>query len=406
MTKHESVIIRCVRFKFLGRFGVRTTIFQTPPVNFEEVAAREKIDELWRKLRFQIAGSRPWVNRAGRVLSARAIQGSNSIEGRHVSVEDVLATARGEQPTGVSVEDWNALSGHRRAMAYVLQLAQDAHFQYTPQVLRSLQFMIAERTTDARPGLWRTGPGWIREDSTGEVVYEGPPHEEIPGLIEELTSYLSADDQAPVIVRAAMAHLNLVAIHPFNAANGRMSRCLQTLVLARDQILDAQFLSIEEYLGQNTRSYFRALGEVGGENWQPRADARPWVRFCLEAHFIQASSVLRRVEESETIWRRLEAIRTEKRLPSRMTNALFDATVGMRVRNASYRTALKAADREISNQSVTDDLRAMVDAGLLQRFGSRRGTYYQAADPLRALRLQIRKSRTPIDSSSLFAITD
>jgi len=195
-------------------------------------------------------------------------------------------------------------------------------------------------------------------------------------------------------------------IHPFRDGNGRMSRCLQTLVLARDQILAPQFSSIEEYLGRNTQSYYKVLQQVGGETWDPKRDARPWVRFCLEAHFIQASRVLRRVEESEEIWTRLEVVCPGKRLSERMLSALFDATVGLRVRNASYRSALKMWDEEISNQAATDDLRAMVNAGLLQRFGARRGTFYLAADPLKAIWDEVRTSRKPINASALFAITD
>jgi len=379
-------------------------IFQTPPMSFEELAALEKIDELRRKLRFQVAQPRRWVGQVRRVLGARAIQGSNSIEGYDVSVEDALAAIGGEEPSDARAEDWNAVSGYRRAMTYVLQLAHDEHFEYTPQILRSLHFMMTEYTLDANPGLWRPGPIWIRNDATGDIVYEGPPSEELPGLIEDLTSDLSTDSETPVMVRAAMAHLNLVMIHPFRDGNGRMSRCLQTLVLARDQILAPQFSSIEEYLGRNTQAYYRVLQQVGSENWHPQRDARPWIRFCLEAHFIQASSVLRRVQESEAVWTRLEGICAEKRLPARMLSALFDATVGLKVRNASYRTALRMWDEEIPHQGATDDLRAMVNAGLLERFGARRGTYYLAADPLKAIWADVRKSRKSINVDSLFAI--
>jgi Fic family protein len=375
-------------------------------MSFEEIAALEKIDELRRQLRFRIAQPRRWVGQVRRVLGARAIQGSNSIEGYDVSVEDALAAIGGEEPVDASTEDWNAVSGYRRAMTYVLQLAQDEHFIYTPQILRSLHFMMTEYTLQASPGLWRPGPIWIRNDATGEIVYEGPPADELAGLVDELTRELSADTETPVMVRAAMAHLNLVMIHPFRDGNGRMSRCLQTLVLARDQILEPQFSSIEEYLGRNTQAYYRVLQEVGQESWHPERDARPWIRFCLEAHFIQASSVLRRVTESEEIWERLEALCREKRLPPRMLSALFDATVGMRVRNASYRTALKMWDEEISKQAATDDLRAMVQAGLLKRHGLKRGTYYQANDPLQGIWAEARKNRKPLNANTLFAITD
>jgi Fic family protein len=50
-----------------------------------------------------------------------------------------------------------------------------------------------------------------------------------------------------------MAHLNLVMIHPFRDGNGRMARCLQSVVLAREGVLSPVFMSVEEYLGRNTQ---------------------------------------------------------------------------------------------------------------------------------------------------------
>ena len=103
----------------------------------------------------------------------------------------------------------------------------------------------------------------------------------------------SAGEEAAVI-RAGMAHLNLVMIHPFRDGNGRMARALQTLVLARDQIPWPELSSIEEYLGLNTPSYYRVLADVGGRTWQPESDTRPWIRFVLTAHHRQATTTLRR----------------------------------------------------------------------------------------------------------------
>jgi len=72
------------------------------------------------------------------------------------------------------------------------------------------------------------------------------------------------------------------------------------------------------------------------------------------------------------------------------------------VRNSSYRSALRGYGEAISNQVATSDLRAMVNAGLLTQLGAKRGTYYQAAEPLQAILSEVRSSRTPIDASVLF----
>jgi hypothetical protein len=296
--------------------------------------------------------------------------------------------------------------GYQRAMTYVLQLAHDPHFEYSAQLIRGLHFMMTEAfMAEASPGLWRTGPIWVHNDITGRVVYEGPEAAEVPALIDELVAVLGAEPEAPVLVRAAMAHLNLVMIHPFRDGNGRMSRILQSLVLSRGQILAPEFSSIEEYLGRSTPDYYAVLAEVGRSRWSPAGDARPWLRFCLVAHYVQATRVLRRVREAEVMWKDCEELAHANRLPDRAVTALFDAAIGMRVRNASYRSAVRRAlGGEISNQVSTSDLAAMVRAGLLLANGSRRGAFYTRAAPLEELWRRARSSRTAITTSGLFEI--
>jgi Fic family protein len=378
-------------------------IFAVPNPTLEEEIALGRIEDLRRELRHYVAEPKRWVGQIRRVLAAKAIQGSNSIEGFNVSVEDAIAAIEGDDPVEATEEDWQANQGYRRAMTYVLQLAQDEHFAYSSQVISSLHFMITEYSLNAGPGLWRTGPIWVRNEATGTVVYEGPEAGQIPSLIDEMVAQLASDQEIHVLVKAAMAHLNLVMIHPFRDGNGRMARCLQTLVLARDRILEPPFSSIEEYLARNTEAYYRVLAQVGQGRWSPSLDAHPWVRFCLEAHYIQAASVLRRVQESEELWSKLDKLREKHRLPERTISALFDTAIGLRIRNSSYRSTLRANDEEISNQLATGDLRAMVKAGLLRQLGAKRGTYYQAAEPLTEITLGVRSNRKVLDASSLFA---
>jgi Fic family protein len=99
-----------------------------------------------------------------------------------------------------------------------------------------------------------------------------------------------------------MAHLNLVMIHPFRDGNGRMARCLQSLVLAQSGMLSPVFMSIEEYLGRNTAEYHQVLGEVGGGSWQPDRDARGWLRFILTAHLRQGRTFRQRIRDAERLW--------------------------------------------------------------------------------------------------------
>jgi hypothetical protein len=90
------------------------------------------------------------------------------------------------------------------------------------------------------------------------------------------------------------------------------------------------------------------------------------------------------------------------RVPSRAAAVLFEAGLGLRVRNSGYRSVLRAWNEEISVQVATNDLAAMVRAGLLEQRGKKRGTYYVAAGVLAALRIGLIKGRQPVDTSKLF----
>jgi Fic family protein len=383
----------------------RPLIYQPPACGAEKKAALARIDQTWRELRPYVGDTRRWVGSVRRVLAARANQSSNSIEGYNVSTEDAIAVLQGApEPTDSQWEDWQANLGYKRAMTYVLQLARDEHFRYSASMLQSLHFMITEYSLDAGPGLLRPGPVWVRNSTSGDVVYEAPESGYVPSLLDQLVEDLNENTDVPPLVRAAMAHLNLVLIHPFKDGNGRMARCLQSLVLVREGLLGRELCSIEEFLGQpaNQQRYYDKLTEVARGQWTPENSSRPWVRFCLEAHYIQAQSVLRRIRESEWAWAEIIEIVEDNKLPMRTSEALFDATVGLRVRNASYRATLAEYEDGISSQTATNDLRELVKAKLLEQRGSKRGTFYVAGKDLEALRARLRQDRKPITANGLF----
>jgi Fic family protein len=355
------------------------------PTNYLTVVTR--VDEMRLRLKFMLQQSpRRWTGLLRRSEFARAIQGSNAIEGYHVTVDDAVAAVEGEEPlVDDRTEAWLAVRGYREAMTYVQQLAGDAHFVHHEAVLRSLHYMMLSYDLAKHPGRWRPGLIYVRRGETGDIVYEGPDAARIPGLVCDLVASLNEPSSLPIMVRAALAHLNLVMIHPFSDGNGRMARALQSLVLAREGILDPQFSSIEEYLGRNTPAYYQVLADVGQGAWNPERDALPWIKFCLTAHYRQAETLLRRTQESSQLWTELESEVRRRGLQERTVLALHDAAFGYRVRNTTYR---KAAD--ISDAVASRDLGALVAAGLLNPQGEKRGRHYRAGEWLKQVRAAVR----------------
>lgn len=365
-------------------------VFSTPAPDGSEREVLAMIGELRSELRHRVAEPRRWLGGLRRIAFARAVQASNSIEGYVATLDDVVAAVDDEPAEESDRATELATIGYRDAMTYVLQLAREPAFALDESLLRALHFMMLRHELDKNPGRWRPGAIYVRSEPSGEVVYEGPEADRVPGLIAATIGEIERGDEAPPLVRGAMAHLNLAMIHPFSDGNGRMARCLQTLVLARERIVAPVFSSIEEYLGGHTRAYYDVLAEVGQGSWNPQRDARPWVRFCLTAHYRQARTHLRRIGEAERLWEECAALAVRKGLPERCAGGLADAANGLRLRNPGYRKLVEITTGEkIRELTASRDLKAMVGAGLLKPIGERRGRRYVAAEPLLELREKV-----------------
>jgi Fic family protein len=378
-------------------------IFETPALRDDELEVLALVADLRDELQHRVAEPRRWAGTLRKMAFARAVQGSNSIEGYNASLDDVVAAVEGEPTLDANEETQLALAGYRDAMTYVLQIAGDDALEVDEGLLKSLHFMMIKHDLRKNPGQWRPGSIYVQRED-GETVYEGPPGEDVPALIAEMLQELRRDER-PVLVKAAMAHLNLVLIHPFSDGNGRMGRCLQTLTLARDRALAPVFSSVEEFLGRNTQAYYDVLTDVGAGSWNPDRDARPWIRFCLRAHFLQIRTMQRRRAEIEKLWNGCVALAEGHNLPERCAAALVDTAYGLRIRRGSYRSAgEEMTGDEISDQTASRDLRAMVDLGLLEAVGERRARYYLAGDDARRLREEIRVERPPREMDDPFRV--
>lgn len=325
-----------------------------------------------------------WWGPLARLAAARAMVGTNSIEGINVTLDDAVAVVDGEAPSTPEAEDKAALEGYWRAMTYIVQLSRDNTYVHNENTIKSLHYMMLGYDLSKNPGRWRPGAIHVTNTATNKIVYEGPDIELVPGLVAELIDYLNGSNDQPLI-KAAMAHLNLAMIHPFSDGNGRMARALQTMVLSRQGILDPRFSSIEEYIGHNSASYYEVLARVGRGAWHPEHDALPWIKFCLAAHYSQARRLLRRNAEMARLWTALEAEAKNRKLNERVVTALADAAMGLRVRNPLYRN-----QAQVSNQVAKYDLKKLADEGLLVPKGEKKGRYYIASKFLLDLRAKTR----------------
>ncbi|GAA2331172.1 Fic family protein [Streptomyces violaceusniger] len=354
-------------------------LYSTPRLEPADHQVLEQVDRMREQLRHAVRQvPMKWTLDLRKALTASAIAASNTIEGYRVDARDVADLMDGEREVEASDENKAETLAYQQAMTYIQSLHDVADFRYGKELLNGLHWMLQGHHHPQKiAGQWRKTA--IRITAPGDELatdYEGPDHELLPGLMSELVDWLNDGDlHHHFLIRAAMAHLNLVKIHPWSDGNGRMSRSLQTLLIARGGVLAPEFSSIEEWLGMpgNTWEYYKVLRTVGGPVWSPERETLPWIRFNLLAYHQQAQRVQRRVDRSNDCWTQLMEWAQTERITERQVTALHEVAMMGRVRRSRYEKA-----EGLNTQQATRDLQALTKAEVLTAIGQTKGRHYVA----------------------------
>jgi len=352
-------------------------IYATPQLT---PALEEKLDELTElraALGDEVETRSRWMGSLRREVRASSIESSTSIEGFSVSPEEALALANGRDVADRDEESRRAVACYARAMDHVGTMGVDPSFRWVDRVILDLHFDACHFQRDMDPGLWRTGPIGVTA-ADGTLEYDGPDGGQVVALMDEVLACLAAGDpEVDVVVRAAMAHLHVVSVHPFRDGNGRVARIVQSLALAREGFAAPEFFSIEEYLGNHTPAYYAALREAQGGSYRPDRDAAGWVSFCVDAHLAQARQRLAQIERAAARWEYLEELVDGRNWPERLVIALEQSLVG-----GTERTKY-SGEAEVSPATASADFRRLLDAGFVEQRGRGRNISYLASERLR-----------------------
>jgi len=374
-------------------------LYRTPPLDLHDVQVLEEIVAMRAELAEHLRVPRRWTGRLRRTALARAIQGSNSIEGYRVDLDDADAALDDEEPLSADQRTFAEIRGYRQALGYVLAMARDEHFSLDASAVRSMHFMMLAHDLSKGPGQYRQRDIYVHDERTEEIVYTGPSADDVPRLMGELVTDLNRADGEDAMVHAAMAHLNLVMIHPFRDGNGRMARALQTLVLARRGVAEPEFASIEEWLGANTDDYYRVLAATGRGEWRPEGDAHLWVSFNLRAHHVQAQTVRSRWRRAERSYELLDELLVTHHLPDRAIDALYSGLLGFRLRRPTY-----VDQTGVDARTASRDFKALTDVGMLRAVGETKGRYYVAGPVLEDVRREVGRGEPLADPYPWMAV--
>lgn len=353
----------------------------------------ERFDEVAARLDIVSVLPRTWSGRVRRDLQAEAIGASVALEGVNVTVDEVRRILAGDNPREVTEQDAALVRGYREAMQFVLSRADDPAFTWNAEIFRNVHASVMARLWTERAGLYRDRQVWLTDATSGEQVYLPPANEEVPPLVDELVKWLERDgNDVPALVRAALTHVWLAAVHPFRDGNGRTARIGASLVMYRAGYRLPHFTSLEEWWGRHPQDYYRAF-DCLRQSWNPEADVTPFVEAHVTAQRQQAEALSLKDATERLLWSALEDIvENELGMDARAANALWEAFFGRDVTNRYYRGIT-----DLSQVVASLDLKQLQTSGLLAARGDGRSRSYVGTPAL--VRRIVEMFSLPIDIS-------
>jgi Fic family protein len=251
---------------------------------------------------------------------------------------------------------------------------------YDAEMLKDIhKATVFKIVSEDKIGVFRSTQVVIKEEGTGEIIFAPPPAVEVPFLIEDFFEWLNSPDgaEAHPVVKAAIAHYILVAVHPFVEGNGRTVRAFTTLILMREGYDIKKFFALEEHFDGDPAAYYEALGTVDKQSKNiGTRDLTPWLEYFTEVVAIELAKIKEKVKKISIDTRLRVKVGEQVSLSERQMR-LFEYLTDQGSANMQE---LKRVLPMVSEDTILRDVRELLDKSIIKKQGSTKASRYVIAD--------------------------
>ncbi len=308
----------------------------------------------------------------------RTIHHGTHIEGNDLTLYQTKKILEGAEVYG-RARDIQEVINYRNVMTLLDELAVKRG-GYETDMLKDIHKLTVDRIiVPEKVGVFRSTEVVIKEEGTGKVIFQPPPSHEVPFLLDDFIEWLNdaTASQMHPILRSAIAHYILVAIHPFVEGNGRTVRAFSTLVLMREGYDIKKFFSLEEHFDDDPAAYYEALGQVDKQSPNiGMRDITPWLEYFTEVV----------AAELEKIKDKVRKLSVDSRLKVKFGEQVALNERQMRLieyisdQGSGGMAELKKVLSMVSEDTILRELRDLLSKGILKKTGSTKASKYVIAN--------------------------
>lgn len=218
---------------------------------------------------------------------------SSMIEGTQSSLSDLLLFELDQEP-GVPLDDVQEVSNYVAALDHGLRLLEEG-LPLSLRLFREIHAVLLARGRGSgkAPGEFRRTQNWIGGARPSNAVFVPPPAEKVVECMGKLELFLhDQPEPTPVLLKAALAHVQFETIHPFLDGNGRLGRLLITLLFCEQKVLHKPMLYLSLYFKTHRRSYYELLNKV-----RLTGDWEAWLDFFAKAVIVTATQAVETAQQ-------------------------------------------------------------------------------------------------------------
>lgn len=268
----------------------------------------------------------------------------------------------------------------------VVQVMMDASRNYTSELSEERLFnWHAALFPLGRSGIvpitvaaWRVGeePMQVVSGAYGKEIvhYEAPASADIPGEMSVFFDWINNEKETDPVLKAAIAHLWFVAIHPFDDGNGRLARTITDMLLARADGMPHRYYSMSGEIQRNKNQYYDVLEKSTTSG----VDITLWLEWFLQtlrSAMLRSECIVHRVVRKSMFWQEHRNVAMNER-QVKVVNRLWDGFDG------KLTTAKWAKICKTSQPTALRDINDLMEKGILVKGneGSKNTSYFLAWD--------------------------
>ena len=293
------------------------------------------------------------------------------IEGNMLKQDEAKDVLLGKDVLG-RPRDIQEIINYRKVIELIDEEGQKKIDKITEQLIKKLHRIITSKILNLeQAGEYRLKQVVIRNSSSGEITFRPPAPMEVPFLMREFVYWMNREnaDEIHPVLRAGIAHHELVRIHPFIDGNGRVARVLASLILLLGGYDIRRFFSLEEYYDRDAVIYYEHLGKATA------GDLTAWLEYFTYGAAIEFTKT------KEKILKLSKDVKLKERmggkqifLTERQIKIIeYIQEVGY-LQNKSFGTLFPA----ILEDSVLRDVQDLIKKGIIKKVGSTKSARYVA----------------------------